>query len=93
MSWALVEASKRGSYLEFPIEEEMEKDLRAPAGSWYLLSPDLRVLPCGSPVPRGEDLRSGIVKGESLFFVPDFSNVGSLISHLPLGEWRNDWQG
>lgn len=36
---------------------------------WYLLSPDLRVLPCGSPVPSGVDLERRIVKREYLFLV------------------------
>lgn len=59
-SWALAEASESGGNLESPMGKEMEKDLRAPADSQYPLSPDLRVLPCGFPVPRGEGLGSRI---------------------------------
>lgn len=58
----------------------MEKDLRVPQGSQDLLSPDLRVLPCGSPVSRGEDL-GRIVKGKSLF--PVFWIFQCTLSHIP----------
>ena len=44
----------------------MEKDLWALTSSQYPLSPDLRVLPCGFPMPRGEGLGSRIVKDEPL---------------------------
>lgn len=65
-SWALGEARERGGNLKSPIGEGMEKDLRVPTISQYPLSPDLRVLPCGFPVPRGEGLGSGIVKDKPL---------------------------
>lgn len=82
-SWGLVQASEeRGDDLASPIGEEMEVEL----SSQYLLSPDLRVLPCGSPEPRGEDLGSRIVKGKSLFLVSWIFQCG--LSH-PTSHWVN----
>lgn len=93
-SWALVEARETGGNLKSPIGEGMEKDLRVPTISQYPLSPDLRVLPCGFPVPRGEGLGSGIVKDEPLTPpLTGLSDANSLTSRLPLGKWGNDWQG
>lgn len=92
-SWALVEARERGGNLKSPIGEGMEKDLRAPTGSQYPLSPDLRVLPCGFPVPRR---RVWEVELWSINLCPPLtglSNANSLTSRLPLGKWGNDWQG
>lgn len=71
-TWTLVEVCERGGDSKpTPIGREDRDggggDFRALAGSWYLLSPNLRVLPCGSPVPRGVDLERRIVKGEYLF--------------------------
>lgn len=40
-------------------------------------SPDLRVLPCGSPVPRGEDLGSRTMESKSLLLFSEFSSAGS----------------
>lgn len=53
---ALVEARKRGSAWESPIGEGMEKDLGHLQVLCTPLSSDLRVLPCGFPVPKGEGL-------------------------------------
>lgn len=96
-SWALGEARERGGNLKSPIGEGMEKDLRVPTISQYPLSPDLRVLPCGFPVPRGEGLGSGIVKDKPLpphtHTLTGLSDAKSLTSRLPLGKWGNDWQG
>lgn len=54
---ALEEASKTGGDWESPIGgEETEKDLGHLQVLCTPLSSDLRVLPCGFPVPKGEGL-------------------------------------
>lgn len=57
-SSALVKASERGGDLVSPIGGEGGEGSRVPTDSLYPLSPDLRVLPCGFPVPKGEGLGS-----------------------------------
>lgn len=58
-SSALVKANEKGGDLVSPIGgERVEKDLGYLQILPYPFSPDLRVLPCGFPVPKGEGLGS-----------------------------------
>lgn len=69
-SLAQVEASERGSDLEFPHRKREDGERpRAPTGSLCPLSPELRVLPCGFSCAQGEGLESITVKHETLFLV------------------------
>ena len=61
--WALVEGS------EGVMTWNCSRDGERSVGTYKFsvsFPPDLRVLPCGFPVPRGEGLGSRIVKDESL---------------------------